>query len=95
MAKMTPKTSKPTSTVPGVYYRDDGVPRWEVKIRWTDKAGQKRNLPTVRYPVDLDAAPRTDHHIDQARKDAEARFSLARQVETVAEAYRTLLGEAA
>ena len=32
---------------------------------------------------------------EAARKDAEARFSLARQVETVAEAYRALLGEAA
>lgn len=32
---------------------------------------------------------------EAARKDAEARFSLARQVETVAESYRALLAEAA
>jgi glycosyltransferase involved in cell wall biosynthesis len=32
---------------------------------------------------------------EAARKDAEARFSLARQVETVADSYRALLGEAA
>lgn len=28
---------KPRSRVPGVYYRDDGAPRWEVKVRWTKK----------------------------------------------------------
>jgi hypothetical protein len=32
---------------------------------------------------------------EAARKDAEARFSLARQVETVAASYRALLAEAA
>jgi glycosyltransferase involved in cell wall biosynthesis len=32
---------------------------------------------------------------EAARKDAEARFSLARQVETVADSYRALLAEAA
>lgn len=72
MAAKTPKKSKPKSTVPGVYYRDDGVPRWEVKIRWTDKDGTKRKLPSVRYPVDLNAPPKTDNHLLQARKDAEA-----------------------
>lgn len=63
---------RPRSDVPGVYYRDDGVLRWEVKIRWTDKDGTKRKLSTVRYPVDPNAPPKTDNHLLQARKDAEA-----------------------
>lgn len=78
MATKSPKKNKPSSIVPGVYYRDDGAPRWEVKIRWTDASGQKRHLPTVRYPVDPKASPKTDHHVDQARKDAEAYASAQR-----------------
>ena len=78
MATKSPKKNKPVSTVPGVYYRDDGAPRWEVKVRWTDASGQRRHLPTVRYPVDPKAPPKTDHHVDQARKDAEAYASAQR-----------------
>lgn len=63
---------KPSSGTPGVYYRDDGQPRWEVKVRWTDKKGNKHHLPTVRYPVNPNATPRDVDHIIRARKDAEA-----------------------
>lgn len=71
MAKPTKKNrAKPTSSVPGVTYRDDGAPRWEVRIRWTVN-GEKRHLPSVRYPVDLDAPKGADTHIEQARTDAE------------------------
>jgi len=34
--------TKPQSRVPGVYCRDDGVPRWEAKVRWIKNG--KRNL---------------------------------------------------
>ncbi|MDQ3289595.1 MAG: site-specific integrase [Pseudomonadota bacterium] len=63
---------KPKSGTAGVYYRDDGAPRWEVKIRWTDRKGKKQHLPTQRYPVNPHAAPGDADHITRARKDAEA-----------------------
>lgn len=62
---------KPQSRVPGVYYRDDGVPRWEVKVRWTRK-GKRESLPTVRYPVNPKAKPGDVNHLARARADAEA-----------------------
>ncbi len=77
MAKMT-KMKKPTSSVPGVAFRSDGSPRWEVRIRWMVN-GEKRHLPTVRYPVDLDAPKGTDTHIDRARTDAEVYAKQQRQ----------------
>lgn len=76
MAKMTKK--KPTSRVPGVAFRSDGSPRWEVRIRWMVN-GEKRHLPTVRYPVDLDAPKGADTHIDRARTDAEVYAKQQRQ----------------
>lgn len=63
--------TKHQSRVPGVYYRADGVPRWEVKVRWTSK-GMKHSLPTVRYPVNPKARPGDVDHIARARADAEA-----------------------
>ncbi len=63
--------SKPQSRIPGVYYRDDGVPRWEVRIRWTSK-GKKHHLPTVRYPVNPHAKPGDVDHIKRAKAYAEA-----------------------
>ncbi|WP_369927626.1 tyrosine-type recombinase/integrase [Xanthomonas sp. NCPPB 2632] len=47
------KTKKRTE--PGVYKRVDGRPRYEVRIRWTDRDGNKRFLPTVVYPFDPNA----------------------------------------
>lgn len=72
MAATKPQPGKPKSGVPGVYYRDDGKPRWEVKIRWVDKEGVKQNLKTTRFPVDPKAPRHTPAHIEMARKDAEA-----------------------
>lgn len=63
---------KPRSGTPGVYYRDDGTPRWEVKVRWTDKKGKKHHLPTVRYPVNPNAIPGDVDHITRAKTDANA-----------------------
>ena len=77
---MATKTKKRKSKgTPGVYWREDGVPRWEVKIRWTDQDGVKRWLKTKRFPVDLNAPPRTELHKDQARFDAEAYASAQRR----------------
>lgn len=64
--------AKPKSKVAGVYYRDDGRPRWEAKIRWTDRDGVKRSLPTHRWPVDPKATRHTLLHVNRARLDAEA-----------------------
>lgn len=63
--------SKPKSKIPGVYYRDDGQHRWEVRIRWVSK-GKNHHLPTVRYPVNPDAMPGDVDHITRAKKSAEA-----------------------
>ena len=63
--------SKPTSSIPGVAYRDDGDTRWEVRIRWTSN-GEKHFLPTMRYPVNLKAKAGDPTHITTARLDAEA-----------------------
>lgn len=72
MAANKPQPGKPKSGVPGVYYRDDGKPRWEVKVRWVDKEGVKQSLKTTRFPVDPKASRGTPAHIEMARKDAEA-----------------------
>ena len=69
---------KPRSGVPGVYYRDDGAPRWEVKVRWTRK-GKRESLPTVRYPVNPKAKPGDPDHFKRARADAEAYAGRERQ----------------
>lgn len=79
MAKSTKrKQARPTSDVPGVTYRDDGSARWEVRVRWMID-GERRHLPTVRYPVDLDAPKGADTHIDRARTDAEVYAKQQRQ----------------
>jgi len=79
MAKLTKKKrARPTSDVPGVTYREDGSPRWEVRVRWMVN-GERRHLPTVRYPVDLDAPRGADTHIDHARTDAEVYATQHRQ----------------
>ena len=70
--------AKPQSSVPGVYYRDDGAPRWEVKVRWTRK-GKRESLPTVRYPVNPNAKPGDPDHFKRARADAEAYAGRERQ----------------
>jgi integrase len=70
--------SKPASSVPGVYYREDGQPRWEVRVRWVSK-GQKRHLPTVRFPVDSKAVKGEVGHLARARADAEAYATRERQ----------------
>lgn len=71
--------SKPKSKTPGVYYREDGQLRWEVKVRWTDKKGKKHHLPTLRYPVNPHAIPGDVDHITRAKKDAEAYAARERQ----------------
>lgn len=60
---------KKAKRVAGVTYRDDGKPRWEVRIRWQEN-GQKRSLPLVHYPVDLTAPKGSDTHIDRAEEFA-------------------------
>lgn len=70
--------AKPKSSVKGVYYREDGVLRWEVKIRWTDENGEKMNL-TKRYPIDLKALKGQPGHIQRAKADAEAYAGNQRQ----------------
>ncbi|WP_379655043.1 tyrosine-type recombinase/integrase [Pseudoxanthomonas sp. UC19_8] len=71
--------AKQTSAVPGVYYREDGQPRWEVKVRWTDKKGNRHHLRTVRYPVNPKAQTGDVDHITRARLDAEAYATRERQ----------------
>lgn len=73
MTAKTQKTSKQAKSVrsrpSGVRYRDDGNPRWEVRIRW-QVDGEKRSLPVVHYPVDLDAPKGSMTHIETAEKFA-------------------------
>lgn len=64
------KDGPTTSAIPGVYFRKDGKPRWYVKIRWTEN-GQNKQLPTVYYPVDLNAKEGDDRHIAQAKSYAQ------------------------
>jgi len=63
--KAKKKAKKAPSRPGGVIFRSDGNPRWEVRIRYMVN-GVKHYLPTVRYPVDLDAPVGSDTHIDQA-----------------------------
>lgn len=86
--------SKPKSAVPGVYYRDDGSTRWEVKVRWTDKKGKRHHLPTKRYPVNLKAIPGDVDHITRARKDAEAYATRERQALETHDKPHAMRGEA-
>ncbi|KHL55307.1 tyrosine-type recombinase/integrase [Xanthomonas cannabis] len=65
------KASKAVSKTPGVTLRTDGQLRWEARIR-RSLNGEVLKFPLVRYPVDLNAAPNTEHHIDTARSLAEA-----------------------
>ena len=58
-----------TSPVAGVYFRDDGNPRWIVRFRFNGKD----YLPQVHYPVDLDETNTSSPtHVETARKHAEA-----------------------
>lgn len=57
-----------TSDVPGVYFRDDGNPRWIVRFRYN----RKDYLPQVHYPVDLSETNKSaPMHVDTAKNDAE------------------------
>lgn len=62
---------KPKSAVAGVYYRDDGRHRWEVKIRWVNKDGDNKHIHK-RFPIDPKAPVGAIDHISTAKKDAEA-----------------------
>ena len=57
------------SKVSGVYFRDDGSPRWIVRLRYRGKD----YLPTATYPVDLKETNKASElHVETARKFAEA-----------------------
>lgn len=64
------KNAKQTRDRPsGVMFRDDGNPRWEVRIRW-QVDGEKRSLPVTHYPVDMSAPKGSVTHIQTAEKFA-------------------------
>lgn len=63
------KAPKYTSSVPGVYFRDDGTTRWVVRFRFQGKSYN----PQVIYPVDLKVTDKSHPlHVRKAQEDAEA-----------------------
>lgn len=71
------KNAKYVSKVPGVSFRDDGKPRWVVRLRY--RMGGKAYKITGSYPVDLSITDPTHvMHVRKARLDAEAYASQER-----------------
>lgn len=65
--KRTAVGAKPTSTVAGVYYRDEGRPQWRVRLRLGGTDVSKM------FPVDLNETNKDSKtHLVKARKFAEA-----------------------
>ncbi|QWT20792.1 site-specific integrase [Bacillus sp. NP157] len=54
---MTSKKPKAERREPGVYLREDGSVRYEVKIRWKGADGKTTGLPTTVFPFDPKARP--------------------------------------
>lgn len=84
---------KPKSPAKGVYYRDDGQPRWEVKVRWVED-GEVRSLPTVRFPVDRKAPRKHPFNIEVASSNAVAYAAKERQKIATYGKPASMLGEA-
>lgn len=72
--KAAGKTKKTTERRErGVYLREDGRPRYELKVRWTQKDGTRAYLPTRVFPFDPNARTGPtcrQHALDSANKAA-------------------------